>query len=139
MQRVNGRLRSPAGFTLIELLVVIMVIALLAVIALPAFLDQRAKAQDSSAKSDARSMVQALESCRTHTAGYDACPDPPNQGIPLGTDPGQTELTVDTLTYEVTAYSHSGNSFTVERTGPEVTRTCSDVGNARAGCSGGDW
>lgn len=43
---------GDGGFTLIELLVVIIVVGVLAGIAIPTFLQQRAKAHDSSTKAD---------------------------------------------------------------------------------------
>jgi type IV pilus assembly protein PilA len=65
--RLNGE--SEAGFTLIELLVVMLILGILAAIALPAFFNQKQKANDAKAKETAHTVQVALETFATDHAG----------------------------------------------------------------------
>ncbi len=70
LHKLRARAQDEKGFTLIELLVVILIIGILAAIALPAFLNQRGKAQDTEAKTEARTMQTAMETFYTDEQTY---------------------------------------------------------------------
>src|SRR5213593_808305 len=63
------RERREGGFTLIELLVVILIIAILAAIAIPVFLNQRKKAWTSQVQSAVKNMATAEEYYATANNG----------------------------------------------------------------------
>lgn len=66
-ERLNRKLR---GFTLIELLIVVAIIAILAAIAVPNFLEAQTRAKVSRVKADLRTLATALESYVTDFNDY---------------------------------------------------------------------
>src|SRR5512133_1923096 len=59
-----------SAFTLIELLIVVAIIAILAAIALPNFLEAQTRAKISAVHSDMRTLTTALEAYRADTNAY---------------------------------------------------------------------
>jgi type IV pilus assembly protein PilA len=140
LHKLRQRAQDEKGFTLIELLVVILIIGILAAIALPAFLNQRSKAQDTEAKSKARTAQTALETYYVNEQTYVGANLAALTKIEPSLGDGPT-LTVDTATineWKVTVASKSGatNTFSIEKTdnggAPTVARTCANAGTG--GC-----
>jgi type IV pilus assembly protein PilA len=147
LHKLRTRITEEKGFTLIELLVVILIIGILAAIALPSFLGQRAKAEDAQAKTAARTAATAMEARYTDQRNYagvtaavlrDIEPslnDPPAAGNGLAVVPGAGATPQN---YTVTVTSTTGGTFSVNHNAQTglTTRTCTRPAGSggRTGC-----
>jgi prepilin-type N-terminal cleavage/methylation domain-containing protein len=73
--------KTKVAFTLIELLIVVAIIAILAAIAVPNFLEAQVRAKVSRLKADIRTAATAVESYVVDANIY-----PPPDAVPVGTD-----------------------------------------------------
>ena len=157
INKLRVRAQSEEGFTLVELLVVMLIIGLLAAIAIPAFFNQRNKANDASAKESVRTVQTALETFSTDNGGsyaaatvtaldtIEGAVPPACTGSPVSNAPCISVLTVgaDSYTVEVTAKTTLNKYQIVRATGSgAITYPCSlkTGGTDRGGCpTSGFW
>ena len=115
---------------MVELLVVLLLLGILMMIALPSFVGQRTKAQDSEAQTMVRNAQVALATYESDRDTFNATRaaleslEPAIREATSGFDVSGTATT-----YRITERSESGTDFTVERRASGgTTRTCSVPG-----------
>jgi len=146
--RLNG-IGGEDGYTLLEVLVVVLIIGILATIALPSFLNQTSKASGASAEELAHSAQIAAETYATdHNGSYagltTAALSAYDASIQTSSGSGNAWVSnvtnVTANTYTVTTTPARGNeTFSINRTGGLVTRTCTPTGVSQGPCVNGSW
>ncbi len=154
LHKLRNRAEDEKGFTLIELLVVILIIAILAAVAIPTFLNQRGKAYDSNAQSFVKDMQTAEETFATGDNGTYATSLAQLQGVDASlssTGSGQSVSTASVAgggttadAYTVTATANNtGDAFTITESNGTANYTCTAASGSGTGapgaCQSGSW
>jgi type IV pilus assembly protein PilA len=150
LKSLRQRTSDEGGFTLIELLVVVLIIGILSAIAIPAFLSQTSKANDSAAKTQVGTLQTTMEAYATeHNGEYTGGTLEELKKIePTLND--TTTATAQPTTVSAEGYTVSsiakgtGDTFTLKNEKGTITRSCTTAStttpaNTGGGCKEGSW
>lgn len=118
MRSAECSLRRQCGYTLTELMITVLIVAVLASVALPSYLEQTRKTRRSDAQAALMQAAQALERCYTLYNAYDSdnCPALSDGALAAGytsSEGGYYALSLPTLTattYTLSAKPQEGQS-----------------------------
>jgi type IV pilus assembly protein PilA len=147
LSRTRQQIQRNEGFTLIELLVVILIIGILAAIAIPAFLSQTSKANDSAAKTQIGTLQTTMQAYAIeHSGSYVGATLTELQKIEpvLKDTTTATAAVVGTPTaegFEVSSTAKGSDVYKLKNEKGTITRSCttSATGNNGGGCISGTW
>lgn len=113
------------GFTLIELMIVVIVVAILASIAIPSYLEQSRKGRRADAVQAVGDLQLKLESWRAENPSYAECDECVSGDYPTIADSAHYEINVDA--------DADGYTITASPTGAQDGDRCGDLEATRTG------
>ncbi len=102
---------TPRAFTLIELLIVVAIIAILAAIAVPNFLEAQTRAKVSRSKADMRSTATAVESYRVDNNRYPIPSNKFGEQVPIDSPDATPVFTTKTSIFLTTPIAYITTRF----------------------------
>lgn len=123
---------TQRGFTLIELMITVVVVAILAAVALPSFMDQVRKARRADAVASLTQIQQAQERWRSNNSTFTTTLGSGGLGLGAATSGNYYALTIASPATDGTATAVTGattsNSYSVIATAPTTSAQNADTG-----------